>query len=152
MYFQNIRSYVKSEYFSWLLALRCNFTDIKNAFTRLTFPVPKKRPVCNRPHFSMYCPKRKSLHNDWNCNQVCSHGSHKVSIGSGIGLTPNRRQYVSWTNVLFAVWCHMESPAHTGSSSIILRLQAMVVWLDTLNQNEIDEIWISCKYNKPPDA
>ena len=63
-------------------------------------PPGTKWPPCHRRHFRMHFYEWKVFHFNSHFTEVCSSGSNwqKVSIGSGNGLAPVRRQAITWTN------------------------------------------------------
>ena len=69
-------------------------------------PLDKMAPISQR-HFGMHFHQWKVLWFDSNFTGVCSWGSNwqYVSIGSGNGLVPNRRQTITWTKADLVHWC-----------------------------------------------
>ena len=62
-------------------------------------------PFCRR-HFQMNFLVWKSLYFDSTSTEICTKGSNSKysSIGSGNGLTPNRREDIIWTNYGLVHW------------------------------------------------
>ena len=66
----------------------------------LTYLPLHKMAAISRRHFQMHFHEWKVLYSDSKFIEVCSYGSkwQEVSVGSGNGLAPNRRQAIIWTN------------------------------------------------------
>ena len=63
-------------------------------------------PPFRRWPLQMHSHERKVMHFDSNFTEVCSLESNWqcVSIGSGNGMVPSRRQAITWTNADLAYW------------------------------------------------
>ena len=79
--------------------------------------LPKQNNIFKTP-FSNEYPWIYVLYFDSNLSVVCFHGCnwHKVNIGSGNGLAPNRCQAITRTNDGLVHWCFYLSPTINDSS------------------------------------
>ena len=77
-----------------------NCIGLSSDWVLIHFPLDKMATISQTTFLKMHFLELKVLHFDSNLTEVCSSGSNwqQVSIGSGNGLVPNRRQAIIWTD------------------------------------------------------
>ena len=101
-----------------------------------------KWPPFHRQHFQMHFHEWKFLYFDSNFTEVCSQGVNrqKVSVGSGNGLAPNRRQAIIWTNADPGLW---RKYAALGGDMLSAALSFLLcVWAPREGVS-----WLAARYN-----